>query len=158
MLCAGEAGLGLAATSTSLALRLCAPIASGFAVVIDQPPPAATVAVPIAVVPSKRVTVSPASPLPATVTVSPDAPLSAATAKLSPEGAGAEILIVSFSAAEAALAPLVALVSVAVRVCTPAARALVGVTDQAPPAATVAVPIAFARRTTSPYPRPRPCR
>ncbi len=87
-LCAAVAGLWLAATSTWLALRLCAPIASGLAVVIDQVPPAATTAVPIAAAPSKRVTVSPAAPVPATVTVSPEAPLSAATAKLNVEGAG----------------------------------------------------------------------
>jgi hypothetical protein len=113
----------LPATSTSLAVRLCAPIANGFPVVNDQVPPAATLALPIAVLPSRTVTMSPASPRHAILNVSPLAALSAPTAKLSPEDTGAEVLIVSLSAAaDAALVPSAPL-SVAVRVCTPAASA-----------------------------------
>jgi hypothetical protein len=53
-------------------------------------------------------------------------------------------LIVSFNAAEAGVTPPRASVAVAIKVCTPGANALPGVTDQVPPAATTAVPTAVA--------------
>ena len=84
----GEAGEMSPDGSVWVADRLGVPMASGLVGVTENVPPAATVVVPIAVVPSYRVSVSPAVPVPVMIgvvmkVVSSPGPLSLAGARVS---------------------------------------------------------------------------
>ncbi len=141
----------LPATSVWVAVMVLAPSVSALVAVIDQPPSAATVPVPMVAAPSSSVTVAPASPVPVMVgrTTSVmssvlELPLSLAVVRASAVGAAAVVSRVTSSAAEAPEVLPAASVWVAVMVLAPSVSAVVAVIDQPPSAATVPVPMVVA--------------
>ena len=137
----------LPAMSVCVVVSVCSPAASAAVPLTDQLPLTATSAVPMAMPPSSRVTVSPATPVPVIdglvllVMSSSSTPLSLAGASVGADvGAGAVSSIMSTSDPDAADTLPATSVSVPVRVCGPAARGLV-VIDHTP-SATVALPTA----------------
>ena len=142
---AAETAETLPATSLCVAVRLCEPAASKL-LVIDQVPLVPTTAEPTVVLPSCRVTVSPAIPVPVEVGVvtlvmsSPCTPLSLGADRTGAPGApGNTLSMVTPSAVEAADTLPATSVWIAVRLFAPAGSVLL-VIDQVPLAATVPVP------------------
>ena len=150
----------LPAGSVSLAVSVCAPSAR-VVVVTDQVPPVPTTALPTAVGPSYRVTVSPAVAVPVIAGVvmrvrsSPKAPVSLAGVRVNAIGAAeAVVSMVTTSGADDTETLPAGSVSVAVSVCGPSARVAV-LTDQVPPVPTTALPTAVVPRHTGSRYRPR---
>ena len=143
---AGEAGELLPAGSVCTVVRLCMPAASGL-VLTDHVPSAATIAEPITVVPSSRVTVSPAVPVPVMTGVvtlvmpSPLVPLSLAVARTgADEAAGVAVSMVRPRAADGAEALPAASVCTAVMLRAPDARVAVAI-DHVPVVPTIPLPM-----------------
>ena len=121
----------LPATSVSVLFSVC--VAAARLVVVIAQAPAATVALPTMVAPSRSVTTSPSTPVPLMVGVVTlvmrslfEKPLSLACARASAPGAAVEVTMCRFSAGEVAEASPATSVSTAVSTCRPSLRPLSG--------------------------------
>src|SRR5580765_6432090 len=135
-----ETGETLPAGSAWVAVTVTAPSASGVIGVSYHAPPRPTVAVPIGVPPALTVTVAPGSPVPVMVGVL-SVRVDPSVGAVMTGAVGALVSTVMVTGAEGGETFPAGSVWVAIRVVSPWGSGVVGVSDQVPPAPTVADPI-----------------